>query len=180
MRAFVVVKADPFKPANSIATTYHGDAQGTTIAGTRLSTWGELTGTEGEPDANLTYLRARVYDAKAGLFVSRDPHPGVTRTPATLHDYAFANGNPVSNLDPSGLNSIGEQGQVTEIQGNNAAQATPAHGIQVNYQSGKALEKNVGKLLVDQFGKDNVFKQVLVEGPGGKRFIDFFVRVGDR
>ncbi len=75
--------------------------------GTRLTTWGEVTGTEGEPDEHLVYLRARTYDPTTGAFLSMDSHPGAMNRPVTLHDYAYANNNPVNVIDPSGAFGIG-------------------------------------------------------------------------
>jgi RHS repeat-associated protein len=75
--------------------------------GTRLTTWGEITGTEDEPDENLVYLRARTYDPSLGVFLSRDPHPGSPNRPATLHDYSYASNDPVNRSDPSGEFTMG-------------------------------------------------------------------------
>jgi RHS repeat-associated protein len=47
----------------------------------------------------LIYVLARYYDPAAGQFLSEDP-----ALSQTLQPYAYANGNPVSNTDPTGTN----------------------------------------------------------------------------
>jgi RHS repeat-associated protein len=65
---------------------------------------GELTDPSG-----LIYLRARWYDPAAGRFVSRDPLWGELTRPVTLNVFGYARGNPVTWIDPSGLDpSIGD------------------------------------------------------------------------
>jgi len=49
------------------------------------------------------YLRQRYYDATTGRFTRRDTYEGRLEEPVTLHKYLYANGNPVSYVDPSGL-----------------------------------------------------------------------------
>ncbi|MBD2168527.1 putative Ig domain-containing protein [Calothrix membranacea FACHB-236] len=48
------------------------------------------------------YLRARYYDPVIGRFVSRDSFEGFKDQPVTLHDYLYANVNPVLFTDPTG------------------------------------------------------------------------------
>ncbi len=54
------------------------------------------------------YLRQRYYDATTGRFTRRDTYEGRLEEPVTLHKYLYANGNPVSYTDPTGLFSLGE------------------------------------------------------------------------
>jgi Contact-dependent growth inhibition CdiA C-terminal domain len=153
------VLPDITNPANSTQTTYHGDAQGTTVAGTsstgnlvhrlaydafgahlapdqstltttnaqnnpaqlgangtRLSTWGEVSGSDGESDDSLTYLRARILNAKTGLFISTDPHAGSSRRPESLHKFVFSNNRPTGVIDPSGRFGLGEFNAAQSIQ----------------------------------------------------------------
>jgi hypothetical protein len=42
-----------------------------------------------------------------GFFVCRDPFPGNTTGPQSLNGFAYANGNPVGFVDPSGLLTFG-------------------------------------------------------------------------
>jgi RHS repeat-associated protein len=55
-----------------------------------------FTGEQHDADSELYYLRARYYDPESGRFLSRDPLPGG-------QPYAYAGGNPINRVDPSGL-----------------------------------------------------------------------------
>lgn len=50
----------------------------------------------------LTYLRARHYSSKYGVFLSRDPVLGVPGILSTFNGYSYAEGNPTNFTDPSG------------------------------------------------------------------------------
>jgi RHS repeat-associated protein len=105
---------------------YHSDGLGSTIAltdragGTRTEyqydAWGNLersfgdipnrflfTSEEQDSETGLYYLRARWYDPETGVFLSRDPLPGVDASPRTLHPYMYAFNNPTTFRDPTGL-----------------------------------------------------------------------------
>ena len=60
-----------------------------------------------DTESGLYYLRARYYDAATGQFLTRDPQTAHTRSP-----YAYAVGNPVSAVDPSGLDPWGTSAAV--------------------------------------------------------------------
>jgi RHS repeat-associated protein len=55
---------------------------------------------ERQDETGLTYLHARYYDPKLGLFLSPDP------AGADLNTYAYATGDPVNLLDRSGLTPV--------------------------------------------------------------------------
>lgn len=57
---------------------------------------------EEAPSANLQYLHARWYDSAMASFGSADSYLGDVWFPATLNRYAYGEGNPVANADPSG------------------------------------------------------------------------------
>jgi RHS repeat-associated protein len=59
-------------------------------------------GEQYDSDLGLYYLRARYYDPVTGRFLSRDPENGWPTTPATLHKYLYADGDPVNGFDPAG------------------------------------------------------------------------------
>jgi len=53
----------------------------------------------------LIYMRARYYSPELRRFVNADIIPGAISQAVTLNRYAYANGNPVSNVDPFGLSA---------------------------------------------------------------------------
>lgn len=110
--------------------TYHFDSRGSTIAITDASgnitdtfaydTYGKLLSRTGTSkvifgyngrdgvvtDANgLIYMRARYYSPEMKRFVNADIVPGKISNAITLNRYAYANGNPVSFVDPLGLSA---------------------------------------------------------------------------
>ncbi|WP_143568896.1 polymorphic toxin type 43 domain-containing protein [Streptomyces amritsarensis] len=50
----------------------------------------------------LTHIGAREYDAGTGRFITVDPIIDIT-DPLQMNGYTYANGNPITNLDPDGL-----------------------------------------------------------------------------
>jgi RHS repeat-associated protein len=60
-----------------------------------------------DPEAAMQYHRARWYDPSTGRFTAMDPLSGKPSRPATLHKYAYANNDPVNQIDPTGKFSIG-------------------------------------------------------------------------
>jgi RHS repeat-associated protein len=109
--------------------TYHYDARGSTVALTdnngnvtdhiEYSAYGMVSyriGTNDTPflyngrygvqsDANgLLYMRARFYNPYLCRFINADP----TGFSGGLNWYAFADGNPISEIDPFGLGAVGE------------------------------------------------------------------------
>jgi len=59
---------------------------------------GVVTDTNG-----LCYMRARYYSPDMRRFINADIIAGKISNAVTLNRYAYANGNPVSNVDPFGL-----------------------------------------------------------------------------
>jgi RHS repeat-associated protein len=68
-------------------------------------------------DGNLEqyYLRDRYYDPSVGRFTRRDTYEGRLEEPVTLHKYIYANSNPISFIDPSGLASLIDQAAANQI-----------------------------------------------------------------
>ena len=66
-------------------------------------------GQQFDPASNDYYLRARYYDPTMGRFVSQDPFIGADTNPLSLHRYLYTSGDPVNNVDPTGL-----EGEVAE------------------------------------------------------------------
>ena len=116
--------------------TYHFDYRGSTVAITdecgnitdtfKYDTYGKLISRTGTnfvifgyngrdgvvTDKNgLIYMRARYYSPAMRRFVNADIIAGEISNAVTLNRYAYANGNPVSNVDPFGL-SVDSKGTV--------------------------------------------------------------------
>lgn len=72
------------------------DSQGTPQ--TPYGFTGEMT----DPNS-LVYLRERYYDPVLGIFPSLDPLPGNIQEAMSLNPYMYVQGNPVNNVDPSGM-----------------------------------------------------------------------------
>ena len=114
-------------PSTSAATSFYGyDAHGdiaflTDVTGAETDTymydaWGNLIGRSGstlntrlyvgeefDPDLGLINLRARQYDPQRGRFKTSDLVDGVLEKVLTLNRYLYANSDPVSLVDPSGM-----------------------------------------------------------------------------
>ena len=59
-------------------------------------------GGERQDASGLYQLRARYYDPTLARFLSRDPLAGDVAQPKSRHRYAYANADPVDNVDPTG------------------------------------------------------------------------------
>lgn len=75
--------------------------------GNPMGAYGAGFGFTGEQtDANgSVFLRARYYEPSMGVFNALDPLEGKTCTPMTLNGYSWVEGNPVTNIDPEGMQS---------------------------------------------------------------------------
>ncbi len=110
--------------------TYHFDLRGSTVAITdencnvtdtfEYDTYGKLISRTGESKtpflyngsygvmteaSGLCYMRARYYSPVLKRFINADIVSGDISNAVTLNRYAFANCNPVSNVDPFGLSA---------------------------------------------------------------------------
>ena len=113
---------------NGTFKTYHFDCRGSTIAITDASgnitdtfaydTYGKLISKTGTSkvifgyngrdgvvtdDNGLIYMRARYYSPEMKRFINADIVAGEISNAVTLNRFAYANGNPVSFVDPFGL-----------------------------------------------------------------------------
>ncbi|MEE9345406.1 MAG: RHS repeat-associated core domain-containing protein [Methylococcales bacterium] len=128
------------------------------------------------------YLRARYYNPAVGRFTQMDSFAGIPSDPLTLHKYLYGNVDPVSNTDPSGyLTLIGLN--INVFSGASfSALAGGAARVTANRSGAKILEKFVEaelKRFVARYG-GTVHRQVYFKGPGGRRFADAVVELGDR
>lgn len=114
----------------SVFKTYHFDCRGSTIAITDASgnitdtfaydTYGKLLSRTGTSkaifgyngrdgvvtdDNGLIYMRARYYSPAMKRFINADIVEGGISNAITLNRFAYANGNPVSFVDPFGLSA---------------------------------------------------------------------------
>jgi RHS repeat-associated protein len=98
--------------ANEVGTltdTYTFDAFGVLIAKTGSTENHYLyRGEQFDPDLGLYYQRARYLNTDTGRFWTQDTYEGSPGTPASLHKYFYANGDPVSGWDPSGNMTLAE------------------------------------------------------------------------
>jgi RHS repeat-associated protein len=69
----------------------------------------------------LYYVRARVYDAQTGRFLSRDPAEGEREDPIAYLAYAFANANPLMFFDPTGRVALLDQMEAVSFLGQTEA-----------------------------------------------------------
>jgi len=131
---------------NGVYSQYHFDARGSTIALTAVTgtvtdqfgygPYGEALGHTGTSDTpfqfngqfgiqtdpnGLLYMRARYYNPAIRRFVNQDVLFGNLDPGISLNRFAFANGNPVSLMDPFGLCAQNDQtdafGNPTTLQG---------------------------------------------------------------
>jgi RHS repeat-associated protein len=102
-------------PAGVITDKYDYDAFGNLINSTGTTPNNYLyRGEQYDSDLGLYYLRARYYNASTGRFLSRDPEDGKPIDPKTLHKYLYADGDPVSRIDPTGRSAL-EEGVYLDI-----------------------------------------------------------------
>jgi len=64
-----------------------------------------FTGQERDAESGLDYFNARYYSSYLGRFMSPDPLGGHMENPQSLNKYAYALNNPLTNTDPTGLDS---------------------------------------------------------------------------
>ena len=115
----------PFSYSSAAGSGYfindlHGDVVGqvsaSAMAGSKLySPWGEptaqlgqgsLLGFQGQPtdaDTGLVKTGTRWYEPTMGRFQTKDVLFGDTQGPASLNQFGYAEGNPVTTDDPSGM-----------------------------------------------------------------------------
>ena len=83
--------------------------------GNTANAWG-FTGEWQDPSLGMLYLRARWYEPEAGRFTQRDPWGGDAWQPGAGNEYNYADGNPVNQVDPTGLYSMREIKEVFHAQ----------------------------------------------------------------
>jgi RHS repeat-associated protein len=94
----------------AIADGYVFDSFGTALSRTGAdANEFRYSGEQLEDETGLLYLRARRYDSTTGRFTGLDPFFGDPWKPRSLHRYAYAGSDPITERDPSGRDfSLGE------------------------------------------------------------------------
>jgi RHS repeat-associated protein len=102
----------------ALTDTYTYDAYGLLIASTGTTANNYLyRGEQFDHDLGMYYQRARYLNAETGRFWTQDTYEGSPGTPASLHKYLYANGDPVSGWDPSGNVTLVEMIKVAALAG---------------------------------------------------------------
>lgn len=71
------------------------------------------TGHVSDVDSGLVYMQARYYDAETGRFYSSDPVAVTAGNVFLFNRYAYANVNPLSYTDPTGMLTCHSSGEVS-------------------------------------------------------------------
>ena len=120
--------------AAAITDSYEYDAYGNLVNSTGTTPNAYMyRGEAFDSDLGLYYLRARWMNPLTGRFMSRDPEDGIPADPKTMHKYAYANGDPVDEADPSGRSAVAEEVEVTVKIDLGALPAVAALGCAVNF-----------------------------------------------
>ena len=90
--------------AGAITDTYNYDSYSRTVSstGSTVNPY-RYSGERSDSPSGLYHLRARYYNPALGRFMSRDPFGGRSLSPVSLHQYLYANADPVNYTDPTGL-----------------------------------------------------------------------------
>jgi len=87
--------------SGNITATYDYAPYGSQALGTPPNGPG-YTGHVNDPDTGLVYMQARYYDPAVGRFISTDPVGPSVGNPFNFNRFAYANNNPIDNMDPDG------------------------------------------------------------------------------
>jgi len=79
------------------------------------------TGHVNDPDTGLVYMQARYYDPATGRFLSVDPVTPSAGSVFNFSRYAYAENNPIKNIDPNGKQVFGSAQDA--VRDNSEAQA---------------------------------------------------------
>jgi RHS repeat-associated protein len=128
-----------------------------------------------ETESGLYYMRARDYDAKTGLFLSRDAIDVQQQNVESFNPYQFAYNNPLIYSDPTGLFSITEVSATMSVQDALSALRTYSGRAAIDYAK-RRLGQAVGDaawsiissyLPVNGLASSNVSLLRNIAGAGG-------------
>jgi RHS repeat-associated protein len=88
-------------PNGNVTDRFVFDAFGQELSHTGSNSFHYLFAGE-QRSGELDYLRARFYNPAVGRFLSADSFEGTVFQPSSLHDYLYANADPVNHVDPTG------------------------------------------------------------------------------
>lgn len=86
------------------------------------------TGHVNDVDSGLVYMQARYYDPTTGRFASIDPSSINPGSVFAMDRYAYANNNPINNIDPDGRDTVGQDIDQNAQQAANEGRNTAAFG----------------------------------------------------
>ena len=99
-----------------VTDTYAYDAFGNLLKSTgSTKNCYRYCGEQFDETTGLYYLRARYMDTSTGRFISQDSYAGSISDPTSLHKYLYANANPVTYSDPSGMFALAELVTCTSV-----------------------------------------------------------------
>lgn len=157
--------------------TYHFDYRGSTVAITDMvgnitdtfayDTYGKLISRTGETDTpflyngrdgvmtednGLYYMRARYYSPELRRFINADIVAGEISNSPTLNRYAYANGNPVSNVDPMGLSADDK----------NSSSIDPLYGFDwSNLVDPKVLNDQIKDIVFNEYTRSSFYTTLM-------------------
>ena len=105
MRLFCILLQVRKKDGIIISANTYGKLIGRSGASTVIFGYNGRDGVVTDPNG-LIYMRARYYSPAMKRFVNADIVPGEISDAVTLNRFAYANGNPVSFVDPIGLSLL--------------------------------------------------------------------------
>ncbi|MEO7067919.1 MAG: RHS repeat-associated core domain-containing protein [Rhodanobacter sp.] len=97
----------------NIVATYDYAPYGKQVLGTTQSGPTGYTGHVNDAESGLVYMQARYYDPVMARFVSVDPKTPAAGNTFNFNRYAYANNNPIVNIDPDGRTCTTSNGMVT-------------------------------------------------------------------
>jgi RHS repeat-associated protein len=134
----------------AVVELYSYDAFGNALAFDPSTALTEFlySGEQFDSKINQQYLRQRYYDPTTGRFNRLDPFFGNINDPLSLHKYAYANGDPINMIDPSGKMGVMACISIASISVGIASVAIPMTGVAYLSFTGQVSGYNViAKLL---------------------------------
>ncbi len=147
--------------AGTVQNSYRYDAFGNLLASTGTVPNPFLYGGQQfDAGVGLYYLRARYMDPTQGRFLSEDPMDPTLKDPLTLHRYLYARDNPVSLVDPSGLDFTLADLSVAQVVDRIATASTWLGGALTALGKGLSIGSTITKIQSAGAETDTVSKDV--------------------